>query len=252
MNERGPLSFHDDDDERRAAQARLEGHGVPPPEPRRRGRYGWVIGAIFVAWIVYISINTLRTDSPGSLGLEPGRPLPPFAAPLVLSDLEGDANIATKRGQGEFGRRPACTVREPRVLNSCQLAERGPVVLAFYFSRSGAACRQQLDTIERVRREFPGVGFAAVLVRGDRRDLRRLVRDRRWGFPVAHDRDGLVSNLYGVAGCPTTTLAYPGGTVMRSYLGKQLLSETSLRAAVARLVAGSRRRGWTPPKTTTS
>jgi hypothetical protein len=69
---------------------------------------------------------------------------------------------------------------------------------------------------------------------------------------VAHDRDGLVSNLYGVAGCPTTTLAYPGGKVMRSYLGKQLLSETSLRAAVARLVAGSRRRGWIPPKTTTS
>jgi peroxiredoxin len=250
MSESGPLDFHDDDDARRAAQARLEGHGEPPPEPpRRRGRYGWVIGAIFLVWIVYITLNTLRTDSPGSRGVADDRPLPPVAAPLVLSDLDGDANVATRRNQGQAGDRPACDVRGRRILNTCQLAERGPVVLAFYFARSGAACRRQLDVMERVRRRFPGVQFAAFTVRGNRGELRDLVRRHRWGFPVGHDRDGLVANVYGVAGCPTTTLAYPGGIVMHSYVGERLLTDARLRAAVARLVEGSRRRGWKAPTT---
>jgi len=251
MTERGPLDFHDDDDARRAAQARLEGHGRPPPEPpRRRGRYGWAVGAIFFVWLVYITINTLRTDSPGSRGVPDGRPLRPFAVPLVLSRLDGDANVATRRRQGDLGERPACEVRGRQILNSCQLAERGPVVLAFYFARSGGACRRQLDAMERVRAGFPGVQFAAVAVRGDREELRDRVRDHGWRFPVGHDRDGLVANVYGVAGCPTTTLAYPGGIVMHSYVGADVADEPRLRAAVRRLVAASRRRGWTPPKTT--
>jgi hypothetical protein len=252
MNERGPLDFHDDDDARRAAQARLEGHGEPEPPPPRRRPYGWIVGAIFLGWIVYITLNTLRTDSPGSQGVAAGRPLPPVAAPLVLSDLDGDANIATRRDQGQAGKRPACQVRGRRILNTCQLAERGPVVLGFYFARSGEACRRQLDVMERVRGEFPGVGFAAFTVRGDRGELRELVRKRRWAFPIGHDRDGLVANVYGVAGCPTTTLAYPGGIVMRSYVGKRLLTDARLRAEVQRLVDGSRRRGWKAPAKTTS
>ena len=250
MSERGPLSFGDDEDERREAQARLEGHGVPPPPPPRRTRYGWVVGVAFLAWLVYISLNTLRTDSPGSRGVPDDAPLPAFAAPLALSDLNGDANIAARPDQGAAGERPACRVRGRRILNSCQLAERGPVVLTFYASRAGKACPRQLDQLERARRAFPGVEFAAVAIRGDRGNLRRTIRERGWRFPVAYDRDGQVANLYRVAGCPTTTLAYPGGIVMHSYLG--LLGDRRLRAALDRLVAGSRQRGWTPPAKTTS
>jgi AhpC/TSA family protein len=251
MRQPGPLDFHDDEDERREAQARLEGHGVPPPPPeRRRGRYGWIVGVAFLGWMVYITLNTLSTDSPGSRGVPDDQPLPVFAAPLALSDLDGDANVASRPGQGAAGERPACSVRGPKILNSCQLAERGPVVIAFYASRAGKACPRQLDTMERVRRAFPGVQFAAVAIRGDRGRLRSTIREQGWRFPVAFDRDGQVANLYRVAGCPTTTLAYPGGIVMHSYLG--LLDERRLRAAVTRLVVASRRRGWTPPATTTS
>ncbi|HVE68063.1 MAG TPA: TlpA disulfide reductase family protein [Solirubrobacteraceae bacterium] len=249
MNQPGPLDFHDDDDARRAAKARLEGHGEPPPPPPKRRPFGWIVGILFLGWIAYITINGQLTEGPGSQGILDNRPLPPVAAPLVLSDLNGDANVATRRGQGQAGKRPACEVRGRKILNTCQLAERGPVVLGFYFARSGGACRRQLDVMERVRRDFPAVRFAAFTVRGDRGELRELVRERGWRFPVGHDRDGLVANVYGVAGCPTTTLAYPGGIVMHSYVGKRLLTEARLRAEVARLVERSRRRGWkAPPK----
>ncbi len=220
---------------------------IPPPAaPARTSRWGWVVGVIFLAWLVYISINTLRTDRPGSRGVPDDSPLPPFAMPLALSDLEGDSNIAQRPDQGGAGKRPACAVRGPKILNSCQLAERGPVVLAFYASRAGKACRRQLVEIERVRERFPGVQFAAVAIRGDRGDLRKLIRDSRLRYPVGYDHDGQVANLYRVAGCPTMTFAYPGGIVMHTYLG--LLDEARLAAAARRLVTGSERRGWRPPK----
>jgi peroxiredoxin len=248
--ERGPLDFGpDDEDEGRGGPEPAPDSAPPPPSrPRRTSRYGWAVALIFLAWIVYITLNTLSTDSPGSRGVPDDRPLPPFAAPLVLSDLDGDANVARRADQGSAGKRPACEVRGPDILNSCQLAERGPVVLGFYAGRAGKACRQQLDGLERVRKDFPGVQFAAVAIRGDRKDLRELIRDSGWRFPVGYDRDGQVANLYRVAGCPTTTFAYPGGIVMHTYLG--LLDDRRLRAAVRRLVAGSERRGWTPPSRT--
>jgi peroxiredoxin len=245
---RGPLDF--DPDEPGAAPPKAEPDrelDVPPPAaPSRTSRWGWLVGVIFLAWIGYITLNTLRTDRPGSRGVPDDSPLPPFAMPLALSDLDGDANVALRPDQGGAGKRPACTVRGAKILNTCQLAERGPVVLAFYASRAGKACRRQLTELEQVRGRFPGVQFAAVAIRGDRGDLRRLIRASRLRYPVGYDNDGQVANLYRVAGCPTTTFAYPGGIVMHTYLG--LLDEARLDRALGRLVAGSERRGWRPPK----
>ena len=243
--ERGPLDFGPEDS---AGPDPAEAdHQVPPPAaPARTSRWGWLVGVIFLVWIAYITLNTLRTDSAGSRGLPDDTPLPPFAMPLALSNIKGDSNIATRRDQGGAGKRPACEVRGPKILNSCQLAERGPVVLAFYASRAGKACRRQLNELELVRSRFPGVQFAAVAIRGDRGDLRDLIRKSRLRYPVGYDHDGQVANLYRVAGCPTTTFAYPGGIVMHSYLG--LLDEARLNREVGRLVVRSKRRGWRPPE----
>jgi AhpC/TSA family protein len=113
-------------------------------------------------------------------------------------------------------------------------------VLVFFATRTGRDCERQLDVIEDVRRQFPGVRFAAVAVRGDRDALRRLIRRHDWGFPVGYDRDGAVANLYGVAVCPTTSFAYPGRSVMETSLG--FLDRRKLTERVNRLVAESRRR----------
>jgi hypothetical protein len=185
-------------------------------------RPGLLIGVLAIAAIGYIGVNTLRTEGPGSRGPAPERELPAFAAPLALSDLEGDANVSGR----------ACSVRGPDVLNSCELAERGPVVLAF-FAEPVERCDDAIDRLDRMRAAFPGVQFAAVAIRGSRDALRRRVRDRGWTLPVGHDRDGAVANLYGVAVCPTIALARRGGTVVRTLLGSQ--DDTQLGAAVREL-----------------
>jgi hypothetical protein len=185
--------------------------------------------------IGYITLNTIRTDAPGSRGLDPGDPLPPFAAPLALSSLDGDANLATKPNQGGQGDRPACEVRGRDILNSCQLVEKGPVVIAFVAARS-EQCDRQVDILERVRADYPDISFAAVAIRGDRDDLRRTIRRRGWGLPVGWDRDGGVANAYAVAICPTVTFAYADGKVEGTSL--RLIDGVELRSRLEKLRRG--------------
>jgi AhpC/TSA family len=185
-------------------------------------RPGVLVGVLVVAALAYILLNTLRTEGPGSRGPAAGTELPAFAVPLALSDLEGDANVSDR----------ACAVRGRDVLNVCRLAQRGPVVLAF-FAEPSERCDDQIDVLDGMRDRFPRVQFAAVAIRGDRDRLRRRVRERRWELPVGHDRDGAVANTYGVAVCPTITLARRGGEVERTLVGSQ--DAERLEAAVGEL-----------------
>jgi hypothetical protein len=239
----GPLDFRDDP----PPPARPPAEPAPPRGPRStagRRRSGWIVGIVALAALAWILVNTLRTEGVPSSGLEPGTKLPPFAAPLALGDLDGDANVARRADSGAAGHRPACQVRGPDVLNVWQLAERGPVALAVLATRGGD-CSSTLDRLEEVRRAFPGVQVAAMSVRGDRSDLRRMIAEHEWRFPVGYDRDGAVANLYGVAVCPQITYAYPGGEVRGTALGEQTAAE--LRDSLARLVAGAKERGWKAP-----
>lgn len=243
--DRGPLSW-EDFDELDAPRADDDDRAPGPVRPAGTSRYGWLVGVVVILILAYITLNTIRTDSSGSRGVPAGDPLPAFATPLALSDLDGDANVATHPGEGDRGSRPACEVRGPKILNSCQLAEQGPVVLAFAGTR-GERCERQLDTMQRVSRlpEARGVRFAAVAIRGNRDALRGDIRKRGWTFPVGYDRDGLVANLYGVSVCPTITFAYPGGIAQHTTIGE--LDQAKLAARVRALAAGSQRHGWMPP-----
>ena len=215
--------------------------GIPGPQG---SRYGWFVGVLALLILALITFNTIVTTPNGSSGVAPGRPLPPFAVPLAVGHVNGDANIATRPHEGPAGNRPACTVRGPGVLNVCQLYERGPVVLALFVA--GGACPRVLDDLQRLMPAFPGVQFAAVAIRGDRGSLRTLVVSRGWTFPVGYDRDGALANLYKVSSCPQVTLAYPGGVVAR----KALLTRPApavLRADIGALLAASQARGWRRP-----
>jgi hypothetical protein len=182
-------------------------------------RPGFIVGLVAVAAIAYITFNSLSTEGPGSRGVAQGRDLPPFAVPLALSDLEGDANVSER----------ACQVRGPDVLNICQLSERGPVVLAF-FAEPSDRCDDEIDLLDRIRPRYPEIQFAAVAIRGDRDDLRARIRERGWRLPIGHDRDGAVANAYALAVCPTITFAARGGEIQDTAFGSQ--TEGQLEAAL--------------------
>jgi hypothetical protein len=170
-------------------------------------RPGTIAGVVALALLGYITYNSIVTEGPGSRGVEEGSELPAFAVPLALSELEGDADMS-------------CDERGGDIVNVCELAERGPVVLAF-FAEPISRCVEQIDILDRLRPRFPDVQFAAVAMLGDRDDLRARIRERGWTLPVGHDRDGAVANAYAVAVCPQITFAGRGGEVRRTTFGSQ-------------------------------
>jgi hypothetical protein len=243
----GPLDFDEvvgEEPARAAAPASADG-SAGSRAPRRRASapgsapgtpYLWVVGAAALVLVVVLVVSTLQHGTGrGARGIPAGEPMPPFAVPLALSALDGDANLARRAGEGEAGNRPACEVRRPDVLNGCALGARGPLVLAFFATR-GKQCIQQLDAMERVRASTPGVQFAAIAIRGDRDDVRSLIRHHRWRFAVGYDRDGALANAYHVQVCPQLTFARRGGRVAETTFGE--LATGTLAAKARRLAAG--------------
>lgn len=193
----------------------------------------WVAITAIVLVLGYILLNTLRTDGIGSRGIPTGDTLPPFAVPTANNpDLEVPANtLVTARD----GAPQACDVRVPESFTSCSLTAKGPAVIAFLAAPS-ERCTQEVDRLQRLQSRFPRVSFAVVAIRGDRKDLRKLVRDHGWTMPVGHDTDGRVANAYAVAVCPTITLADRGGVVRDTILGEA--SEAELARRIGALARG--------------
>jgi peroxiredoxin len=207
-----------------AAENKLEQAKAPRPS----SAYSWVVGIVFLMAVAVAGVNALRSNGPGALGPTIGHQLPVFAAPLATGPLDGDANMKSTPSQP--GHTMACDVHINGALNTCEL-RRKPVVMTFMFTRL-ADCTPQLDRVERIRREFPGVNFVGVIIRQKKKDAAKLVRAHHWGFPVLLDRDGEVSNIYGIGGCPTTVFARRGGRVRASIPGNLPLAR--LRAEIRR------------------
>ncbi|WP_205697260.1 hypothetical protein [Conexibacter sp. SYSU D00693] len=226
----GPLDFHDDDEAARARRERLarredpdqraqrvEGRSPrPAARPPQRRTWRTPIALLAIAGLlVAISLSALRNDG-RTPGPSVGDRLPPFAAPLAVSRLEGAVNLrrSTEAGDGPL----ACDVRGADKVNVCELYERGPVVLTF-FTTGGDRCVRQLDVVDRVAARHPEVEFAAIALAGERAEVRDVVRRHRWRFPVGHDEEGLLASVYGVAVCPQITFARRGGAVVDTNVG---------------------------------
>lgn len=178
----------------------------------RQPRYGRYVGLLALVILVLITINTLVTKPNGARGVEPGHTIPPFAAPLATGGLTGDVNVARHAGEGSAGHVPACTVQGPGVLNVCALYRGRPLVLALFVN--AGSCPAVLKQMQALAREFQGVSFAAVAIKGGRAALRTLVRkDGLSAVRVGFDSDGILASLYKMASCPQVSFVLPGGVV---------------------------------------
>jgi hypothetical protein len=212
----------------------------PEPTGPRYGRYVGLLGVLIAVLFV---INTTLSNSHDVGGIAPGHRLAPFAVPLALGEVNGDANIATHADDGEAGKRPACSVRGKGILNVCELYEQGPVVLALFVD--AGSCPRTLSEMQALALSFPGVRFAGVALEGERAKLRALMRARSLSIPIGFDRDGALAALYDVVSCAQVNFAYPGGVVQSKPL-LEVPSPATLRTRVSELVRAARARGDRP------
>jgi thiol-disulfide isomerase/thioredoxin len=228
------------------------GPGKGPSErPRRTTIYSLIVGIAFVALIAVAGINTISTKNKGVLGAsnEGDMPLAQFAVPNARTGAGGDANIAqddcdSARIPCPSGsqRTPACRVDVAGALRVCDFFDK-PLVLSFWFTRGGD-CENEEDVFERAYRHYSGtVNFLSVDVRDSDSEVRKLIADHHWTHPVGLDRDGALSNLYRVGGCPTFVYAYPGGILHATSIGR--LDDQQFFAKVDELISASDRRAET-------
>jgi thiol-disulfide isomerase/thioredoxin len=213
--------------------------------------YALVVGIAFIAVIAVAGINTISTEEQGVLGAsnEGDAPLAQFAVPDARSGVSGDANIAQDDCDAaripcpeESRRTPACLVDVPGAIRVCDLFNR-PLVLSFWFTRGGD-CEDQEDVFERAYRRYSDrVNFLAIDVRDSDEEVRELIAERGWTHPIGLDRDGALSNLYRVGGCPTFVYAYPGGIQQSTSIGE--LADRDFSARVRRLITASKQRAET-------
>lgn len=227
-----------------------------PQRPAPGRRYSIFVGLAFLALIVIATLNTIRTQEGGTLGVsedQRGMPLPEFAVPNARTGpLDRDANVfqddcSTSQNPCPSGARraPACEIPRKGAIRVCDLFDR-PLVLSFWFTR-GADCLPAQDVVDRVAARYRGrVNFLSIDIRDDPSEVRDIAAERGWTIPVGYDRDGAVSDLYRVGGCPTVAFAYPGGILAFAKIGSDYpedqLSVRKLSGDVERLLRESRRR----------
>lgn len=204
----------------------------PSKGPGRR--YSTFVGIAFLVLIVVATLNTIRTQSGGTLGVsagDRGMPLAEFAVPDARTgELDLDANInqddcsTSQNPCPADARRPsACQIPRRGAIRVCDFFDR-PLVLSFWFTR-GADCLPTQDALDDLAADYHGrVNFLSVNVRDDPADVRSIAQERGWSLPVGYDRDGAVSDLYRVGGCPTVAFAYPGGILAVAKAGNAEIS----------------------------
>jgi peroxiredoxin len=199
-----------------------------PVDVRRAARpYAVAVGVIFLVVIVLVSVNTISNKP---IGLKAGDRLPKFAAPSATGATDKDANVNPSK---------ACGVKGGDAIRICDYFDR-PLVIVAWFTKGCDSCPRQLDTVEEVRRRFPKVAFVGLDIKDSLANAGSEVRKHGWGFPMALDRDGAVSGLYGVVVGPTTFFAYPKGILMGKSYGE--LDQAQLTRKVDALIRATRQR----------
>ena len=159
-------------------------------------RYSTFVGIAFLVLIIVATLNTIRTQGGGTLGVggaERGIPLSEFAVPnAVTGPLDFDANIAQDNCStsenpcpSDAKRTPACEINYPpsRAIRVCDLFSR-PLVLSFWFTR-GANCLPTQDALNAVYEKYKGrLNVLSIDVRDDPSSVRSIASEHRWTMPV--------------------------------------------------------------------
>lgn len=121
--------------------------------------------------------------APAALAEEPAKVRPPVAA-FELEDLSG-ARVSLKSLEGQ-------------------------VVVVSFWATWCVPCKQELDFLDRLRKELGEEAFTVLAIATDgpetQSKIRSVAKQKKWGFPILPDTDGRVTGLLNPRGLTPYTM----------------------------------------------
>ncbi len=115
---------------------------------------------------------------------------------------------------------------------------RGKVVLVNFWASWCEPCREEMPSIERLRRSLRGKPFVvlAVNVGEGAQAARRFADAVQLGSALLLDRDGATARAWGARALPSTFVIGPDGTIRYRYVGALDWSSPAVRGAITGLM----------------
>lgn len=117
-------------------------------------------------------------------------------------------------------------------------AYRGKVVLVNFWASWCEPCREEMPSIETLRRSLSGEPFVvlAVNVGEGAQAARRFADAAQLGAALLLDRDGATARAWGARALPSTFIVGPDGTIRYRYVGALDWSSPAVRGAITGLM----------------
>jgi peroxiredoxin len=115
---------------------------------------------------------------------------------------------------------------------------RGKVVLINFWATWCAPCREEMPSIERLRRVMKDQRFAVLAVNLAEPEPRvhQFLQSMSLGFPILLDADMAVTRAWKVRQLPASFVVGPDGRIRYSYLGELDWSSEAVRKSIAGLL----------------
>jgi len=157
-----------------------------------------------------------------------------LAAALLLWCAAASAQLPAWSG----GPTPALRLPDLEGKEHALEAYRGKVVLINFWATWCEPCKDEMPSIERLRRSLEGRPFAVLAVNLAEPDSRvqRFLREVPLGFPVLMDRDTATAKAWKARLLPATYIVGPDGRIRYSYLGELDWSREPVRRQIAELL----------------
>ncbi len=143
-----------------------------------------------------------------------------LAGLILLGPIAGAAQEALKPWPG--GPTPALKLKDLDGREHALDAYRGKVVLVNFWATWCEPCKEEMPSIERLRRSLEGRPFAVLAVNLAEPDARvqAFLRQVPLGFPVLMDRDAAAAKAWKARMLPATFIVGADGRVRYSYIGE--------------------------------
>lgn len=157
-----------------------------------------------------------------------------LAAALLLWCAAASAQLPSWSG----GPTPSLRLTDLEGKEHALEAYRGKVVLINFWATWCEPCKEEMPSLERLRRSLQDRPFAVLAVNLGEPDSRvqRFLQAVPLGFPVLMDRDAAVARAWKARLLPTTYVVGPEGRIRYSYVGELDWSREPVRKQIAELL----------------